>query len=116
MRALYLASAITAVFLTAACEADSKVGPTPVPGTRTPGRLPGAIAVVSGQDQVGKAGEPLAVLFEVRVTDADGNPLSGVAVAFRIGSGAGVLGDTCNETNSRSVRSTQTDSSGIAST
>jgi hypothetical protein len=116
MRALQVVPTAAALFLIVACEADTGLAPTPVPTTTTSRRVPASIAVISGRDQGGKAGEPLAAPFVVRVTDADGNPSSGIAVSFRITAGAGVLGDTCEGTHSRSVRSAQTDSNGIAST
>lgn len=50
---------------------------------------PAAIAVVSGQDQSGKAGETLPEPFVVRVTDAGGEGVAGVEVTWRVTAGSG---------------------------
>lgn len=60
-------------------------------GATDPPRVPAAIAMVSGNDQEGAAGAGLAP-FAVRVTDALGDGVGGVRVAWRIASGAGELG------------------------
>lgn len=52
---------------------------------------PAAIAVVSGQDQEGKAGEELPEPFVVRVTDAGGDGVSGAMVEWSVASGDGVF-------------------------
>ena len=59
------------------------------PGPTGPTPRPAAIEIVSGDHQVGKAGTELESPLVVRVTDQDGHPLPGVAVEWRIGSGAG---------------------------
>jgi len=58
----------------------------PDPGPPTTGAA--AIAVVSGNDQVGKAGEFLELPFAVRVTDAQGEGVRHVHVFWRVTSGA----------------------------
>jgi alpha-tubulin suppressor-like RCC1 family protein/tRNA A-37 threonylcarbamoyl transferase component Bud32 len=59
--------------------------PAPVP------HLPAAVHVVGGTDQSGAAGDTLPQPLEVRVEDADGNPVAGVGVRFRIAAGEGTL-------------------------
>lgn len=49
----------------------------------------GAIAVVSGDGQIGKAGLFLESELVARVTDAQGNGVEGVEVTWRVASGAG---------------------------
>jgi hypothetical protein len=51
-----------------------------------------AIAMVSGNNQVGKAGEPLERPFAVRVTDAQGEGVRHVHVTWSVTSGAGHFG------------------------
>jgi hypothetical protein len=58
--------------------------------TDTPA-APAALAIVSGNDQPGKAGVPLSDPFVVRVTDADGRGVEGVQVAWNVASGEGQL-------------------------
>jgi Bacterial Ig-like domain (group 1) len=102
--------AAAALFLAAACNTDSGLTPTPV----TVRFFPAAIAVVSGNDQNGKAGEPLADPLVVRVTDANGAGVNNIAVSFRITSGAGVLGGPCDGRDPGLARSSHTDPDGIA--
>jgi hypothetical protein len=59
----------------------------PDPGPPTTGAA--AIALVSGNDQVGKAGEGLELPFAVRVTDAQGEGVRHVHVFWRVTSGGG---------------------------
>jgi hypothetical protein len=59
----------------------------PDPGPPTTGAA--AIAMVSGNNQVGKAGEVLEVPFAVRATDAQGEEVRHVHVFWRVTSGAG---------------------------
>jgi len=108
-------SAIATLLFASACSADSPLAPTPATTNQpTIPAAPAAIALVSGNDQHGKAGEPLAEPLAVRVTDANGSGLSGVAVLFGIASGAGAFGGSCNPNSPMPVRSSQTDQDGIA--
>jgi hypothetical protein len=59
----------------------------PDPGPPTTGAA--AITIVSGNDQVGKAGESPELPFAVRVTDAQGEEVRHVHVFWRVTSGAG---------------------------
>ena len=54
-----------------------------------------AIALTSGDNQIGTVATPLASPFVVTVTDANGNPKSGTSVAFAVtGSPSGATGQT----------------------
>jgi adhesin/invasin len=55
------------------------------------GGPPAALAKAGGDAQVAPAGTTLPALLQVRVTDANGNPVSGVAVSFAVTSGGGHL-------------------------
>lgn len=61
------------------------------------------LAVVSGNAQAGIATDPLANPLVARVTDSNGNPVSGAAVSWAIGSGCGSI----------SAPSTTADASGL---
>jgi hypothetical protein len=104
--------AAAALCFTAACARDSAVGPTPV-GTSS-GAPAATIALVSGNDQHGKAGEPLDEPLVVRVTDPSGRGVSNHPVSFEIASGGGVLGERCEPIPPVSMRSSGTDTDGIA--
>ncbi len=62
-------------------------------GGSDPNGAPAALTLVSGDGQVGGAGEPLALPLVVRVTDRAGDPVSGVAVSFTLIGGTGSLSD-----------------------
>lgn len=51
--------------------------------TVTPG-LPGSLKILQGDKQTGAPGQQLPQAFRVQVTDAQGNPLSGIGVSFTI--------------------------------
>jgi len=63
------------------------------------------ISGVSGDEQIAVVGSALPAPFAVRVTDAQGNAVSGVDVTWAVTAGGGTL----------SATSTQTDSQGQAS-
>jgi hypothetical protein len=91
-------STAAALFLAMACTGDSRAASTPLtPTARVPSgvTVPTAIAIVSGNDQQGKAGEQLGEPFVVRAKEANGNGVSDVSVSFQIASGAGTLGGHC---------------------
>jgi hypothetical protein len=52
---------------------------------------PAAIAISSGDNQVGMPGSPLAAPIAVRVTNAQGNPVAGKPVDFTVTRGAGTV-------------------------
>jgi YetA-like protein/Bacterial Ig-like domain (group 1)/Dockerin type I domain len=64
------------------------------------------LSLISGNNQTGTAGQALASPLTVKVTDAAGNPVAGVAVQFAVTSGGGSLSNS----------SVSTDSLGLAST
>lgn len=72
-----------------------------------------AVAIVSGDGQEGKAGEPLPDPFVVRVTDARGDPVAGVAVTWRLASGAGAFQGGPGELPASTVRA-NTDPDGVS--
>jgi Flp pilus assembly pilin Flp len=74
-------AASLALLLLAACSKDS-TSPTPVPAT---------IAIVSGTSQVATVGTLLSAPVAVKVNDAAGNPVSGVAVTFTPASASGTV-------------------------
>jgi hypothetical protein len=94
-------SAAVALLIAAACE--SRTAPTPI--VTSPGGAAAAtsIAIVSGADQLGKAGEDLSDPFVVRVTDAAGRGVNNATVSFHVASGAGALGGQC-EGNERVIQ------------
>jgi Bacterial Ig-like domain (group 1) len=100
----------TAVALLVAAACDSRVAPTPIVTIPGSGAEPSSIAVVSGADQSGKAGEQLTDPFVVRVLDESGNPVNNITVSFRVASGAGALAGQCDG----NVRSAQTTADGTA--
>ena len=55
---------------------------------------PTAVALESGDDQIGTVGQALAEPLVVTVTDQDGNPIEGVAVTFTVASGGGSLSNS----------------------
>src|SRR5262249_37624995 len=76
--------------------------------TTTAGSAPPSatnLVLVSGNNQTGTAGQSLASPFVVKVTDANGNPVSGISVSFAVAGGGGTL----------SAGSAVTDTSGLAS-
>jgi adhesin/invasin len=63
------------------------------------------IAISSGNNQNGTAGSALGQPLAVLVTDASGNPVSGVAVAFNVTQGAGKLAASNVNTGANGVAS-----------
>jgi hypothetical protein len=53
-----------------------------------------AISIVSGKNQTGKPGQPLAAPFVVKTTDITGNPVPGISVTFAVTAGGGTLSAT----------------------
>lgn len=73
-----------------------------------------ALALVSGDHQEGKAGEPLPEPFVVRVTDARGDGVGDVEVTWRVASGAGGLWRELGRTGGQSTVVMEADRDGIA--
>lgn len=65
-----------------ACGDDGPTGPQPV-----------VLTMISGDNQPGKAGQPLGEPFVVRVTNLRGQGVEGVAVTWTITPGGGALGE-----------------------
>jgi alpha-tubulin suppressor-like RCC1 family protein/protocatechuate 3,4-dioxygenase beta subunit len=68
------------------------------------GTVPALAYVLLGAEQAGAVGDTLPQPLMIRVEDADGRPVAGAAVRFRVTNGAGSI----------SPESTVTDSSGVA--
>jgi hypothetical protein len=69
---------------------------------------------VSGDSQQGRAGEPLAEPFVVRVTDRNGAALANVSVSFNVTSGHGALERKCDGGAPALAASATTDADGFA--
>lgn len=77
-------------------------GLTPVTFTATgTAGPPTSLAKVSGDPQTGAAGTALAQPLVVRVTDANGNPVAGVTVAFAAAAGGGTVTPTSAATDAQ---------------
>ena len=89
MSAPLLARAATCAVLLASlltgCGKDSPAEPTNRAG------VPARLVEAAGGGQTAPAGAPVPVAPAVRVTDAFGTPVSGVAVSFALGSGGGTV-------------------------
>ena len=62
-------------------------------------RIPKALNIISGMDQVGLPGEPLEKPFVVKVRDQTGKPLPEIEVTFAVTSGDGTLSETSTTTD-----------------
>ncbi len=67
---------------------------------------PAAIAISSGDNQVGMPGTPLAAPIAVRVTNAQGNPVAGKPVDFTVTRGAGTVASATVTTDNNGVART----------
>ena len=61
--------------------------------------IPQSLAKVSGDEQEGPAGGPLAEPFVVSVLDQNGDPLTGTTVTFGVTAGGGTLSATADTTD-----------------
>lgn len=66
-------------------------------------RQPAGIAVASAATQSGTAGQPVAQLPAVRVTDQRSQPLAGVAVTFAVTAGGGTITGAAAITNAEGI-------------
>ncbi len=64
------------------------------------------ISIVSGNNQTGTVGQPLANPFVVKVTDSNNNSVPGVSVTFTVTSGGGRLSNIASTTDSQGQAST----------
>ncbi len=92
---------------------SGELPPEPGPPLEPP-IVPAAIAMVSGDQQDGKAGEQLGEPFVVRAEDAQGNEVVNVPVTWRVTSGAGDVFRLTSEGYLESVTSTLTGPGGLA--
>ena len=60
---------------------------------------PTTLAIVSGNNQSGETGKPLAQPFVVGVLDQEGKPLEGTAVTFALTAGGGRLWASSKQTD-----------------
>jgi adhesin/invasin len=67
---------------------------------------PDAVTITGGNDQTGTVGQALDNPLEVRVTDSQNNPLSGVTVTWTPASGAGSASPPTSQTNASGIAST----------
>lgn len=72
-----------------ACEGATSPTTLPLPGSPAAPSVARQLTPVSGSGQFGTAGERLAEPFQVLVTDAVGQPMSGVGVFWKVTEGAG---------------------------
>jgi len=80
LASVFLVAAAT-IATTASCSGDASTGPRSGP--------PAALLIEGGQDQSGVVGSELTTALTVKVVDANGRPVRGQAVNFRIVSGGG---------------------------
>lgn len=66
---------------------------------------PSNLVIVSGNNQTGVAGQPLASPFVVRIADSSGNPVANQTVTFTVVSGGGTLSAIAPLTNSLGLAS-----------
>ena len=64
-----------------------------------PPPIPTRLSIVSGDNQTGFTGEPLANPFIVEVRDQRGDPMGGVTVTFAVTAGGGLLSATTGTTD-----------------
>ena len=67
---------------------------------------PAAIAMSSGDNQVGMPGTPLASPIAVRVTNSQGNPVAGTSVDFTVARGEGTVASATAATDNNGVART----------
>lgn len=67
---------------------------------------PAAISITGGNNQIGNAGTALAAPLAARVTNAQGNPVSGKAVNFTVTRGLGTVASTTVNTDNNGIAQT----------
>lgn len=67
---------------------------------------PAAISISSGNNQIGNAGTALAAPIAARVTNAQGNPVSGKPVNFTVTRGLGAVASTTVNTDNNGIAQT----------
>jgi hypothetical protein len=91
---------VSSVTLTGSPITFTATATTPAAGPAT------NLALVSGNNQSGTVGQPLANPFVVKVTDSNGNPVSGINVTFAATAGGGIVNPTAAVTNAQGLAST----------
>ncbi len=110
-RSLWSAALFSAVLLTLAC-GDVTIPTVPDIDPWKPGQL--SLSMVSGNNQTGEVGQPLATPFEVRVVDRSGGTVSGAVILWDIVEGGGDLPAAPKEPP-KLYHETKTDAQGIGS-
>ncbi len=98
MRRLFLANLVIGVLALAGCSSDDGE-PTGMDGGTGDGTATN-IAALSGSGQRGTTGKALLAPFTAKVTDSQGDGVSGVAVSWEVTAGGGSLSATSTTTNS----------------
>ena len=93
LRPLYRCSVGVALWALAACGSDNSGGVESPPAATT-------LSMNDGNDQTAAPGTAVATTPSVKVTDANDNPVSGVAVTFAVTSGGGSITGPNQTTNS----------------
>jgi plastocyanin len=94
-----------------ACSGDSGTDPNPTPDT-----TPASLSVVSGDGQATQAGMALANALVVKVTNAAGDALSGVTIAWTVQAGGGTLASPTTTTGQDGTASNTYTTGGTAGT
>lgn len=97
-RPLFRTATAAAFVVTAVVVGCGQEGTNPPP---PPNTTPAAISVVSGNTQSATVGTALPAPLVVRVTNSDGDALSGVVVSWTVLSGGGTLGSATSTTNAQ---------------
>jgi Regulator of Chromosome Condensation (RCC1) repeat protein/regulator of chromosome condensation (RCC1) repeat-containing protein len=101
MNRLSVLTALVCAAGSLACGKSSPTGTTnPPPNTQ---RTPTTIAVYSGATQTGAISTAVAVAPAVKVTDAQGAPVAGVAVLFAVTAGGGSITGANQTTNASGI-------------
>jgi len=90
---------LAAVLVLAACGGSEPSGPNTT--------SPSAIAMISGNGQVGLVGQPLSSPLVVKVTNASGKPVSGASVTFAVTAGTATVKPTTATTDVNGQATTQ---------
>jgi hypothetical protein len=78
--------------------------------------VPTQLQKISGDEQIGIAGQTLPAPLVIEVDDASGNPVSGVVVTFAVSQGGGTIGTTTATTAADGMASTTFTTGPIAGT
>ncbi len=104
-RIVLLVSAVV-VLSAAECDVQDIIDPAPAPAPPGNDPTPTTLVRARGDGQIGTVGQPLSNPLVVRVDDQSGNPMSGIAVSFRVMQGGGTVGPATANTGSDGEAST----------